>query len=119
MPRKAQPSPNPNPNPPSADSPAAAPSLDGAIGPRDRPEDATHSDATATPEAEPLTSWHYEAAVAEVEEIVAQIEGGELELAALFDRFETAVQRLRQCEAFLNQKQQQMDLLIETLDPDF
>ncbi|MEB3162478.1 MAG: exodeoxyribonuclease VII small subunit [Prochlorothrix sp.] len=115
MPRKAQPAPTP----PSADPPAAPPSLDEAIAGADRPGDATRSDAAATPEAETLTAWHYEAAVAEVEEILAQIEGGELELAALFDRFETAVQRLRQCEAFLNQKQQQMDLLIETLEPDF
>ncbi|MGA1625451.1 MAG: exodeoxyribonuclease VII small subunit, partial [Prochlorothrix sp.] len=55
-------------------------------------------------------------AVAEVEAIVAQIEGGELELAELFDRFEAAVTQLRQCEAFLNEKQQQVDLLIENLE---
>ncbi|KKJ01630.1 exodeoxyribonuclease VII [Prochlorothrix hollandica PCC 9006 = CALU 1027] len=59
--------------------------------------------------------WNYEATVAEVEAIVAQIEGGELELADLFDRFELAVNRLRQCEAFLDAKQKQVDLLIETL----
>ncbi|MEB3274336.1 MAG: exodeoxyribonuclease VII small subunit [Prochlorothrix sp.] len=65
------------------------------------------------PDQEP---WRYEVAVAEVEAIVAQIEGGELELAELFDRFEAAVTQLRQCEAFLNEKQQQVDLLIETLE---
>lgn len=59
--------------------------------------------------------WNYEATVAEVEEILVQIESGELELADVFDRFSTAVEYLRQCEAFLAQRQKQVDLLIETL----
>jgi len=68
-----------------------------------------------------LANWHYEAAVAEVESIIARIEMGELDLAEVFDQFSTAVEYLRQCEAFLNQQQRQMDLLVETLldDPDF
>lgn len=60
-------------------------------------------------------SWNYEATVAKVEKIINQIESGELELADVFDEFSTAVAYLRQCEDFLAQKQQQMDLLIETL----
>lgn len=61
-------------------------------------------------------SWNYEATVAEVEAIIAQIEAGELELEAVFDQFAKAVERLQQCETFLQERQQQMELLIETLD---
>lgn len=61
-------------------------------------------------------SWNYELAVARVEAIVEQIEAGDLELADLFDRFETAVAYLRQCEIFLKDKQQQMDLMVEILE---
>ncbi|HEY9818165.1 MAG TPA: exodeoxyribonuclease VII small subunit [Candidatus Obscuribacterales bacterium] len=59
--------------------------------------------------------WHYETTVAEVEHIIEQIEMGELELADVFEQFATAVQYLQQCEAFLSEHQQHMDLLIETL----
>jgi exodeoxyribonuclease VII small subunit len=61
-------------------------------------------------------SWNYEATVAQVETIIQQIEAGELELADVFEQFTTAVNYLRQCEGFLSQRQQQMDLLIETLE---
>lgn len=66
-------------------------------------------------------NWNYEATVAQVEAIISGIETGELELAEVFDQFATAVEHLRQCEAFLARQQQQMDLLVETLvdDPDF
>ena len=65
--------------------------------------------------------WNYEEAIAEIEAIASQIESGELPLEAVFDRFEIAVKQLRQCETFLNQGKERMDLLIETLedDPDF
>lgn len=66
-------------------------------------------DATLKPD------WNYEAKVAEVERIIAQIEGGELELEEVFEQFTAAVEYLRQCETFLQQRQQQVDLLIETL----
>jgi exodeoxyribonuclease VII small subunit len=59
--------------------------------------------------------WNYEATVKKVEEIMAQIESGELELAEVFDQFAAAVEYLHQCETFLSQRQKQMDLLIETL----
>lgn len=75
-----------------------------------------------TPSSSPNpANWHYEATVTKVESIIARIERGELDLAEVFDQFSTAVEYLRQCEAFLNQQQQQMDLLVETLldDPDF
>ena len=60
--------------------------------------------------------WSYEATVEQVEAIVSQLETGELPLADVFDRFTTAVEQLQQCEEFLNQKRQQVDLLIEVLD---
>ena len=59
--------------------------------------------------------WNYEAKVAEVERIIAQIEAGKLELEDVFDQFATAVEYLRECESFLQHRQQQVDLLIETL----
>lgn len=65
--------------------------------------------------------WNYEETVAEVEEIISRLELGELELADVFEQFTKAVDRLHQCEVFLNHQQQQMDLLVETLldEPDF
>jgi exodeoxyribonuclease VII small subunit len=62
--------------------------------------------------------WNYEAKVAEVVQIMARLEGGELELQEVFDQFATAVEYLRQCESFLHSSQQQVDLLIETLKDD-
>ncbi|MDF5737638.1 MAG: exodeoxyribonuclease VII small subunit [Nostoc sp.] len=59
--------------------------------------------------------WNYEAKVVEIEGIIARIEAGELELEEVFDQFTKAVEYLRQCESFLQQRQQQVDLLIETL----
>jgi exodeoxyribonuclease VII small subunit len=61
------------------------------------------------------TNWNYETKVAEIEAIITRIESGELELEAVFDQFANAVEYLRQCENFLQQRQQQVDLLIETL----
>ncbi|MCC5655440.1 exodeoxyribonuclease VII small subunit [Nostoc sp. XA010] len=59
--------------------------------------------------------WNYEAKVAEIEGIIARIEAGELDLEAVFEQFASAVEYLRQCESFLQQRQQQVELLIETL----
>ncbi|MBD2775254.1 exodeoxyribonuclease VII small subunit [Iningainema tapete] len=61
------------------------------------------------------SGWSYEAKVAEVESIIASIERGELELQEVFDRFARAVECLRECEGFLQGRQQQVDLLVETL----
>ncbi|MBD2569413.1 exodeoxyribonuclease VII small subunit [Anabaena lutea] len=60
----------------------------------------------------------YEAKVAEIEKIITRIEAGELDLADVFEQFASAVEYLRQCESFLQQRQQQVDLLIETLQDD-
>ena len=64
--------------------------------------------------------WNYKAAIAKVEAIVVQIEAGELDLEEVFDQFAAAIEYLRQCETFLQERQQQVDLLIETLnEPQF
>ena len=62
--------------------------------------------------------WNYETSVGEVEETIAQIEAGDLDLEAVFEQFQAAVQKLKQCETFLAQRQTQVDLLIETLNDD-
>jgi exodeoxyribonuclease VII small subunit len=59
--------------------------------------------------------WNYEAKVAEIERIIARIEAGDLELEEVFEQFTAAVEYLRQCEGFLQQRQHKVDLLIETL----
>ncbi len=78
------------------------------------------SQKALSPDVEPMLppvadGWNYETTVQQVEAIVARIESGELELAAVFDQFAQAVDYLQQCEEFLSQRQQQVDLLIETL----
>jgi exodeoxyribonuclease VII small subunit len=60
----------------------------------------------------------YEAKIAEIETIITRIEGGELQLADIFAEFATAVKYLQECDSFLQQQQQQVDLLIETLQDD-
>lgn len=61
-------------------------------------------------------NWSYEETVEQIEATVARLEQGELPLAAIFEEFELAVQHLRQCEDFLQARQEQVDLLIETLE---
>jgi exodeoxyribonuclease VII small subunit len=65
-----------------------------------------------------MPTWNYEATVAEVETIIEQIEAGELPLAEVFERYAAAVKYLNQCDVFLQNHQQKMDLLIETLSDD-
>jgi exodeoxyribonuclease VII small subunit len=60
-------------------------------------------------------TWSYETTVATVEGIIADLESGSLPLAAVLTQFEQAVQALTQCETYLQEKQQQVDVLIETL----
>lgn len=63
-------------------------------------------------------NWNYEETVAEVEGIIQQIEFGSVPLEEVFDKFEVAVERLQQCEEFLNQGKERMNLLIEKLEED-
>ncbi|MEM6251920.1 MAG: exodeoxyribonuclease VII small subunit [Cyanobacteria bacterium P01_D01_bin.156] len=63
-------------------------------------------------------TWNYEASVEQVEVIITELETGELPLASIFEQFEKAVTELKKCDSFLQEKQQQAQLLIETLLPD-
>ena len=67
------------------------------------------------PSASLPSDWQYEAAVDKVEAIIQDIEGGELELADIFDQFSIAVQELHTCESFLQHHRHQVELLVETL----
>ncbi|MBD2102931.1 exodeoxyribonuclease VII small subunit [Leptolyngbya sp. FACHB-261] len=60
-------------------------------------------------------SWNYEATIAEIEQIVTEIESGELDLADVFAQFETAVASLARCETFLKEFRTRADLQIEQL----
>ncbi len=62
--------------------------------------------------------WRYEAAIAEVESLIAQIESGELDLAEVVEHFQQAAQTLKRCADFLDQKRQQVEILIEELNQD-
>jgi exodeoxyribonuclease VII small subunit len=76
--------------------------------------------ATAVPAAKPRPeNWRYEATAAEIERIVNRIEMGELELEDVFEQFAQATEYLQQCEAFLNERQAQVNVLIETLGDSF
>ncbi|WP_309737824.1 exodeoxyribonuclease VII small subunit [Chamaesiphon sp. OTE_20_metabat_361] len=61
------------------------------------------------------TEWKYEETVDRVEEILAQIEGGDLELAEVFSQFEIAIASLQQCENFLAEHSERVELLLENL----
>lgn len=63
-------------------------------------------------------TWNYETSVDQVEAIIADLETGDLPLADIFDQFEKAVTELKKCDSFLQEKQKQAQLLIETLLPD-
>ena len=78
--------------------------------------DPIHVSSTSQPNSSLPEAWNYEATVAQIETIIEQIEAGKLELADVFERFAAAMKYLRQCDAFLQERQQQMDLLIETLE---
>ncbi len=63
--------------------------------------------------------WNYEESINNIEQIIDEIESGSLPLDAVFSQFESAVEQLQQCEAFLNKGKEKMELLIETLEDDF
>lgn len=67
---------------------------------------------------QPISSWNYEASVEQVEAMIAKIESGDLPLETVFSQFEVAVEEVRQCEQFLKQGTERMNLLIETLEND-
>jgi len=59
--------------------------------------------------------WNYEQTLSQIEAITHQLETGELPLAEVFEQFSEAVSALQQCDRFLQEKQAQASLLIETL----
>lgn len=59
--------------------------------------------------------WNYEETVTQIEAIVDRIEAGELDLAGVFEQFAIAAEQLQQCDRFLQEKQQQIDVLVERL----
>jgi exodeoxyribonuclease VII small subunit len=77
--------------------------------------DKSISKANAVSSSDLPENWVYEDSVAQVEQTIERIEAGDLPLAEIFAQFTQAMQQLNQCEAFLNQQQQQMDIMIETL----
>ncbi|PSB04385.1 exodeoxyribonuclease VII small subunit [Merismopedia glauca] len=61
--------------------------------------------------------WTYEDTVAKAEKIINSIESGKLSLSEVFEQFQLASSYLRECERFLEQKRQEMNLSIEYLEP--
>lgn len=53
----------------------------------------------------------FEEALTELEEVVADLEGGELPLAEALERYETGVRRLKQCHQQLAQAERKIELL--------
>ncbi|MBI1241845.1 exodeoxyribonuclease VII small subunit [Umezakia ovalisporum] len=68
--------------------------------------------------ADSMVNWSFEEKVVEIEQIIGRIEEGELGLEEVFEQFSSAVESLRECESFLHQRHQQINLLIETLSDD-
>ena len=60
-------------------------------------------------------TWHYEETVEKIEDIIDQIEEGSLDLEQVFERFSEATTYLKECDQFLNERQEKVELLIETL----
>ena len=60
---------------------------------------------------------NFEAAFAKLEEIVGQLEQGQLSLAESLDRYEEGVRYLKQCYAALNQAERRIELMVD-LDKD-
>ncbi|MCL2932380.1 MAG: exodeoxyribonuclease VII small subunit [Trichodesmium sp. MAG_R03] len=63
--------------------------------------------------------FDYEETVINIQEIIAEIESGELKLEEVFEKFSLAVADLQKCESFLTKSQEQMNLSIETLEDNF
>ncbi|MGD1896909.1 MAG: exodeoxyribonuclease VII small subunit [Phormidesmis sp.] len=59
--------------------------------------------------------WNYEQTLSRIETITHQLETGELPLAEVFEQFSEAVGALQQCDRFLQEKQAQASLMVETL----
>ena len=60
--------------------------------------------------------FDYEKTVINIQDIITEIESGQLTLEEVFEKFSVAVADLQKCEDFLTKSQQKIDLLIETLE---
>ncbi|NCJ05643.1 exodeoxyribonuclease VII small subunit [Synechococcales cyanobacterium C] len=79
------------------------------------------SASASSPPEEPQelpSDWHYESTVTQIEAIIQDIEVGNLDLAQMFEQFTQAIEYLHQCDQFLEDRQAQMDILVETLTDD-
>lgn len=70
-----------------------------------------------TESTSPDLTRNFESAFAKLEEIVGQLEQGQLSLADSLDRYEEGVRYLKQCYAALNQAERRIELMVE-LDED-
>ncbi|MEL6605206.1 MAG: exodeoxyribonuclease VII small subunit [Cyanobacteria bacterium J06614_10] len=70
---------------------------------------------TAENTSELPDDWSYEDTLTRIDTITRQLETGDLPLADVFDQFAEAVTALQACDRFLQAKQQQAALMIETL----
>lgn len=61
---------------------------------------------------------HFEKTLSELEEIVQQLEKGDLSLEDSLKQFEKGIYLARQCQDTLNQAQQKISLLTENQPPD-
>lgn len=68
------------------------------------------------PRSKKSKNFNYEETIAQVEAMIDQIESGSLTLEDVFEKFAQAVDSLEQCETFLNQGKNRMELLIEVLE---
>ncbi|MEM6329431.1 MAG: exodeoxyribonuclease VII small subunit, partial [Planctomycetota bacterium] len=55
--------------------------------------------------------WTFEESIAELEQLVGELEGGELSLDEALDRYQRGVQRLKQCQQQLEAAEQRITLL--------
>ena len=59
--------------------------------------------------------WNYEDTLAQIEAIANRLETGDMPLSDVFEQFAEAVGSLKQCDQFLQSKQKEAALLLETL----
>lgn len=62
---------------------------------------------------------HFEQTISELEEIVKQLEKGELSLDDSLKQFEKGIGLARQCQDVLNQAEQKIEVLTKTQEDDF
>ncbi|MFA6303259.1 MAG: exodeoxyribonuclease VII small subunit [Legionella sp.] len=62
---------------------------------------------------------HFEQTISELEEIVKQLEKGELSLDDSLKQFEKGIGLARQCQDVLNQAEQKIEILTKTQEDDF